>query len=177
LTRSLIVIAAICGLAYLGVRWMFPDDEAQIAATLHRIAEAFESSSTAVGGNSAAPIGGFEGIARLASLQEEFTVDVVVDAGPPFQQLHGRQSIVSALARANALARDLDVRFADIKTVVAEDRQGATSVVTAEARFADRAGERMLEAREFEVTFTRLEGRWLVAAVRLLQPLRRLETR
>lgn len=162
-----IVVAAAGG---FGWAWLFPSDEAQIEDTLHRVAAALSNANGQGKGS------GLEGLARVAGLQNEFAADAQVDAGPPFAKLTGRQDIVAAAARVVASVRNLEVRFPDIDTEVAGDRLTAASTVTAEARFDEASGARAIDARELAVTFTRVDGRWLIQSVTSVAPLQRLDT-
>jgi hypothetical protein len=164
--RAVLVVVVLIGL-WAGWRWLFPGDEAQIRAVLERIAEG-------VGGGGEGG-GGVEALARAASLRNEFAPDVIVNAGPPFQRINGREAIIGAAARLNSATRNLELRFPDATVDVAADRQTATAVVTAEARFDQPGGGRGLDARELEVTFRRLDDRWVISAVTLIEPLKRLQ--
>jgi hypothetical protein len=161
-----LVIAAAAGL-WVGWQWLFPSDEAQIAAVLERIAD---------GVSGGAEQGGVSRLARVASLGKDFAADVTVDAGPPFERITGRQTIVAAVARRAGTARNLTVTFPDVAIAVAPGRQSATAVVTAEARFDD-GGTRSMDARELELAFTRQEGTWVISAVTVVRPLERLDGR
>jgi hypothetical protein len=161
--RAVLGVLLISAVLWAGWQWWVPDDERRIRQTLDRIADA-------VGGNG----GGIEALAQVAALQEEFDPDVVVDAGPPFQRLVGRQSIIGAAARVRTTARNLEISFPDIAVTVADDRQSATALVTAEARF-DEGGGRSIDARELELGFKRLDDRWVVSSVALVEPLKRLQ--
>lgn len=163
----LIVIAVLVGAVYFGWRWMFPDDEAQIRGVLVSIADGLETE----GGDASS----VQGLARVAALQNEFAPDAIIVAGPPFQRLTGRQAIVAAAARVRVAVRNLEIDFPEIAISVAGDRQTATALVTAEAHFADAAASRGLNARDFEVAFARLDGRWVVTSATLIEPLERLD--
>jgi hypothetical protein len=63
-----------------------------------------------------------------------------------------------------------------VAIAIAPDRQSATAVVTAEARFDD-GGTRSMDARELELAFTRQEGTWVISAVTVVRPLERLDGR
>ena len=170
MTTPRLIGAAVLLLAlWFGWQWLFPDDQSQIRAVFARISAIVEASASAETGS-----GGIEGLARVASLQQEFAPDATVDAGAPLQRLKGRQPIVAAAARVLLAARDLELRFPDITIDVAGDRQTATAIVTAEAYF-DQAGQRTMDARELELTFMRVEDRWVIGAVSLIQPLERLD--
>jgi hypothetical protein len=167
LSRQLVLAAVAAAGLWAGWQWFFPSDEARIVAVLERIAD---------GVSSGAEDGDIGRLARAASLRHEFAPAVTVDAGPPFQRITGREAIIGAAARTAGSIRNLSITFPDVAIAVASDRQSATAVVTAEARF-DEGGGRGLDARELELAFTRYEGDWVVSAVTLVRPLNRLDGR
>lgn len=170
MTHRLLTVVVLIPALYFGWLWLFPSDEAQITAVLEDIADGIARNDAGEGGGS----GTLGAVARAAALQEHFALDAVVEAGAPFQRLTGRQAIVAAAARVSVAVPNLEVSFPDLAIAVADDRQTATAVVTAEARFND-AGRRVMDARELEMTFSRLEGRWVISMVTLIQPLERLD--
>ena len=169
MTRRLLVLAVAATAVWFAWRQFFPGDEAQIASLLERIAAAVEGE----GAEGSSGFAGVGGIAGLAVLQEDFALDATVDAGAPFQQLRGRQSIVAAAARVRVATRNLDIRFPEVDISVADDRRTATAMVVAEAHF-DADGSRSMDARELEMRFSRVDGRWMVSSVEVLQPLNSL---
>jgi len=168
LVRPIIVVGVLALVAWFGWRWMFPNDEAQIRAVLDRIATAVSASAAE---------GEVGRLARAASLGRELDPDVVVDAGPPFQRLKGREAIIGTAARLNASIRKLDVRFSDVSVVVDPDRSAAHVTLTAEARFDKGSSGRGFDARELDVTLRRLEGAWVVSAISLVRPLQPVDGR
>lgn len=161
------MLAVVLVAGWTAWQWAFPSDEAQIEAVLERIAE------NLAGGAAEAEVAR---LARAASLRHEFAPDVVIDAGEPLQRINGREALVGMAARLHGTVRNLEVRFHDLAIVVAPDRQAATATVTAEARFDDGAG-RGIEARDLAMTFTRVDGDWVVASVSLIRALERLDGR
>jgi len=157
-------VAALAGAAVYGWRVWFPNDEAQIHAVLERIADGISGDGE----------GDARRLARAASLLEEFDPDVTVDAGPPFDTLRGRDVILGAAAKMNGSVRNLDLSFDDVVIQVDAVRSQATANLTAEARFDDGGGA-AVDARELDVSFTRIDGAWVVSAVTLVRPLRRLD--
>jgi ketosteroid isomerase-like protein len=149
---------------------LWPDDEAQIRAVLGRIADGFGGEGG--GGGTAGAIGA---AARVAALQREFHTDAMVDAGPPFERLVGRQAIISAAGRARASIHNLEIRFPDVDVTVSGDGRTATALVTVEAYFNQAGEQRSIEARELEMAFARADDRWVISQVILLQPLERLD--
>jgi hypothetical protein len=166
--RLLIVLTLVGVGGWYGWHWMFPGDEAEIAAVLERIAASVDAEEGE---------GAISTLSRAAQVGRELAPDVSVDAGPPFQRVTGRESIVAAAARARATVQELEIHFPDMEIDIAPDRQTATALVVAEARFVARGEERSLEARELEIGFTRHEGDWVVATVSLVRPLQRLDGR
>jgi hypothetical protein len=167
LIKNVALAVAAAAVLWFGWQWLYPSDEAQIVALLERVAD---------GVSSGADEGDVGRLARAASLRHEFAPDVTVDAGPPFQRISGREAIIGAAARTAGSVRNLSIVFPDVAVAVAPDRQSATVVVTAEARFDD-GGRRGIDARELELAFTRPQGRWVISAVTLVRPLDRLDGR
>lgn len=146
--------------AWFAWGWLFPSDEAQIRATLGRVAAAVGSDA---GDGDLARLG------RVAGLRQEFHPDLFVDAGPPFRELRGREAVVAAAARTGGMLRELEVSFVDV--VVAVDGAGLQAYVSlvAEARFREgEAAGRAYEARELDVVMVRHEDRWVIREVVLV---------
>lgn len=158
----LLLLAALSAAAWFGWRWIFPDDETRIRAVLDRIA------GTVSGGIEESEVGR---LARAASIRNALDPEITVDAGPPFSQLAGRDTILASVARFTSTARDLTVSFDDVAVRVSPERTTANVHLTALARFRGAAGDRELEARELDVTFRRRDGDWVVASVTLVPTL------
>jgi hypothetical protein len=159
-------IAVAAAVLWFGWSWFFTSDEAEIRAMLNRVREGVQDAEGA---------GGVEALARIAGLQNEFAVDATVDAGAPFDRLNGRQAIVAAAARVQGVAENLELQFSDVDVTLAEDRQTAAVALVAEAHFDEAGTGRVTEARELEIRCGRVEGRWVITGVTLVQPLRRLD--
>lgn len=162
-SQRLIAVAVIGVVLWFGWRYFFPSDEAQIRGTLERIAEAV--------GSGDAEQGQVARIARAASMRNELDSQIVVEAGPPFSQITGRDAVVAAVARLNSSIRDLEVALNDVQVSVAPDRATARAALTVEARFRDERGEPVVDARELEVAFRRLDEDWVVSQVALVRAL------
>ena len=159
--RHLGFIALAAAALYFGWRWWFPSDEAQIHAVLDRIAE---------GIGSGASDGEVGRLARAAGLRNDLDPNVVIEAGEPFARLTGRDTAIGMAARLNSTARNLEVDFEDVEITVHDGRTTADVSLSAIARF-DEGGGRGLDARELNVIFKRLDGRWVVAEVTLVRAL------
>ena len=162
--RTLLVTVAAVAALWLAYRWWFPDDEAQIRSVLERIAEGVGSSADE------SEVGR---IARAASLRNDLHPEIMVDAGPPFVRMKGRDSVIGTAARLNGVIRNLDINFSDVDIDVNQDE--ANVLLTAEAQFDEGRGGRGSEARDLNVIFLRREGRWVVADVKLAGPLKPIE--
>lgn len=163
--QRIVIVAVACLALWFGWRYAFPSDEAQIRRVLESIADAV--------GSGTADEGQVARIARAASMRNELDPQIVVDAGPPFSQMTGRDAVVAAVARLNSTVRDLEVELSDVHTTVAPDRTTARTSLTVEGRFRDERGERVVDARELDVRLRRLDGEWVVsqvAPVRVLTP-------
>jgi hypothetical protein len=104
-------------------------------------------------------------------MRNELDPQIVVDAGPPFSSVKGRDTLVGLVARLNGTVQDLEVEFDDVQVSVAPDRQSARVYLTASAHFRDAGGGRGLEARELDVVFRRVDGDWVVSEVALVRTL------
>lgn len=164
--RKALMAAALAAAAWYGWQWLFPDDEARIAAVLARIADAVQEE----GSQPAASL------ARAARIARELAPEVTVDAGPPFDRVAGREALAAAAARARSRVQDLEIRFPEMDIVVSPERETALARVTAEARFVGASGQ-VREARELEIGFVRREGEWLVGSVVLVRAIDRLDGR
>ena len=160
--QRLIVLIAVVATAWFGWRYLFPSDEAQIRSALERIADAVGSDGER---------GAVAHIARAASMRNELDPEIVVEAGPPFSRMTGRDAVVGAVARLNATLPDLEVDLSDVQVTVAPDRTTARGSLTVDAQFRDERGERVRDARELELTFRRLDGDWVVTQVTLVRAL------
>jgi len=164
--HHLLAVALAVFAGWLAWGWLFPSDEAQIRATLDRVAAAVGSDA---GDGDLARLG------RVAGLRQEFHPDLCVDAGPPFRELRGREAVVAAAARTGGVLRELEISFEDV--VVAVDGEGLQARVSlvAEARFREgEAAGRAYEARELDIVMVRHEDRWVIREVVLvgaLEPL------
>jgi hypothetical protein len=175
--RRLLVIVALAAAVWFGWQRLFPSDTAQIEALFGRVAESLTNEDASEDATGAGRAGGLEALARVAALQNEFTVDATVDGGAPFQRLAGRQAIVAAAARVRAGVRNLAVRFPDIAMEFGDNRDEAHAQVTAEARFDEESGVRATDIRELQVTLVRIDGEWKIKSVTATSPLERLDER
>ncbi len=163
--QGVVAVAVVVG-AWLAWAWLFPSDEARIRAVLDRVADAVSAGAAE---------GEIARLARVAGLQQDLHPELVVDAGPPFKDLRGREAVVAAAARTGAMLHELDISFADIVVALDPDRQRASVTLVAEARFREGEGAaQSYDARELEVEFIRYEERWVVAGVVLVEGLRPL---
>jgi SnoaL-like domain len=125
------------------------------------------------------PISGLGAASAAAGLQEYFAPDVVVELGPPFGPLTGRDAVVAAAARVISGTPGLDVDFVD-RTIVLQPSVGGTATtqkdwaeVTCNVTSVtqDRAGQQTRDAREVNLTMHIVEGRWVVARAKALSVL------
>jgi hypothetical protein len=160
--QRVIVLIVVVAAAWFGWRYLFPSDEAQIRSALERIAEAVGSDGEQ---------GEVARIARAASMRNELDPKIVVEAGPPFSGMSGRDTVVAAVARLNGSVPDLEVDLSDVQITVAPDRTTARGSLTVDAHFRDERGERVRDARELDLIFRRLDGDWVVTQVTLVRAL------
>lgn len=161
--RPVVLLAVISIGAWYGWRWFFPNDKARILAVFTRIADGCAGDSSE---------GDMRRLSRVASLRSELDPNVTVDAAP-ITTVRGPDAIVRTLANLTRTFPNLDVRVRDVNIHVDPGGQTATATLTAEARFDEREGGRTYDAREFDVSLTRIDGAWVVSTVTLVRTLRR----
>lgn len=160
--RLLLVVVGLAVL-WFGYRRLFPDDEARIRAVLEQIADAV--------GSGAGDESDVSRLARAGSMRNHLEPQITVDAGPPFSRMIGRDTIVGTVARLRGSVDDLEVEFDDVQVAIGPDHTTARVYLTAEARYRDGSGARGLEARELDLTFRKLEDKWVVASIALVRTL------
>lgn len=152
--RIVAVVVALVA-AYYAYQTLFPDDEGRIRAALDDLAAMVSQS----GGE------GFAQMARAAKLGSFFTRDIVVDLGPPFSPIRGRDTVMALAAKAQIPGEGFHVRFVDVTVTV--DPSGLSAVVALTATVQGRSlGElQAIDAKELEMDFRQVDGDWLIDRV------------
>jgi hypothetical protein len=166
--RNLVVLVALVGGTWGLWQWWFPSDEAVIRGVLDRIADGVS------GGSGESEVGR---LARAAALRNDLHPEIHVDAGAPLTRVKGRDAVIGMAARLNGAIRNLDVSFDDVDVSVSPDGETATASMSAVARFDEGTGGRGLEARELNMLFNRLDGRWVLTEVAMIRPLQPVQGR
>ena len=159
----LVAIAAVVIASVVGYRW-WSSPERQIRRVLATIAEDLSHDE---------PVTGLAAVAGAASLQQRFTNDVVIDAGPPFPPIEGRDATIAAAARLRVATPTLSVEFADASVTMDASGAQATVDCTVTATGIDRAGQSNVDGRELTLVLRLVDVQWMVAratAQRVMEP-------
>lgn len=159
---SAVLVVVLVVAAVFAWRWMFPSDEARIRKV---IADAARAAS--VVGNEGA-LGMTLKAAELASFCTE-NASVRVNALGVHGGLDGRDQIRQAAMQFGTTFGNFRVRPAGVQFVEQAD---STARVTMTVTF-EGAAPADINAQEFEVTFSKVGKRWLIAKVTTISTLRR----
>ena len=159
-----VILFALGAIAYFGYRWyVASDDERRIRAALDDLAVTVGESGE----------DGLAQMTRAARLGRFFTPDVVVDLGPPYMPVQGRDTIMAMAAKAQVPGGGLDVRFVDVSIDVAPSGEAAVARLTATVRSRDGTVGSGLDAKELEMAWRKLDGEWLIERVTGIETLER----
>jgi len=152
------VTVAVLIAAVVGYRW-WTSPERVIRHTLNEAASAL---------NHDQPASNLSAIAAVAVLNAYLAPDVSIEGGPASTPLVGRQEIVATAARLRASIPMMRVQLFDeeISFVTAA---AATVHLTAQVTTRGGGGEDLADAHQLIVALVKLDGRWLVSRVTLVQ--------
>jgi hypothetical protein len=162
-TIRIIAIVAALVAAYYGYQTWFPDDEGRIRTALDELATTVSQS----GGE------GLSQVARAARFGSFFTQDVVVDLGPPFSPIHGRDTIMALAARSQIPGEGFTVRFVDVAVTVDLSGLAATASMTATVQGRSLGDLQAIDAKELEMAFRKIDGEWRIDRVTGVQAIER----
>jgi SnoaL-like domain len=113
------------------------------------------------------------GIIKMAhanSVADLFSSNVVINIDVPGheqQTMTGRDQVTQAALVSRQQFTSLDVKFPDVDVTVAPDKNSATADVTAEVTIS---GEHDKIVQEFQFTFQKIDGQWLISEVKTVSP-------
>lgn len=145
--------------------WWWSGPERQIRRMLAEVAEAVN------GQPSQSP---FAPAAVATALYSCLDEQVVIEPGPPFDTITGRDAIIAAAMRLRATGPPLRIAFADVRSRLAADRRSATVDATVTATTEDRHGASQVDAREIVLTVVLVGNRWVIGHARAVPVLRRM---
>ncbi len=155
-----VVLAVLLAAAGLWLwRTVFPSPERVITGELQQLAR---SATVHPGQGSLPRIAGAQRVGGLCASNVEVNIDV---PGVRQQTVLSREDIVQNLMAAK-LAGGLTVQFPDINVVVAADGANAQADVTMEARVPT---DPDMIIQQLRFTLRKIEGRWLITAVRTIR--------
>ncbi len=143
------------GAGYFAYGWLFPSDERLIRAALNDLAATVSQS----GGE------GLAQMARAAKLGQLFTEDVVVQLGPGFAPIRGRDTIMALAAKAQVPGEGFTVRFVDVTVAVDASGLAATADLTATVQGRSLGDLQAIDAKELEIAFRKVGQDWLIERV------------
>lgn len=159
-TLAVVLLVAVGGF-WLARTWVF-GEEGRIRARLDELAEAVSIE---------APEPYPARLGRAVRIGSFFTEDVAVQLGAPFDDLRGRDTIVALATQAPVPEGGAEIEFVDVQVWIGPAGQRAEAVMTVTGSGIDRSGEERVDAREIEVSLAKVEGTWLIAGVRGVDPL------
>ena len=162
LVRIVAVVVALVA-AYYAYQTLFPDDEGRIRTALDELATTVSQS----GGE------GLSQVTRAARFGSFFTQDVVVDLGPPFSPIHGRDTIMALAARSQIPGEGFNVRFVDVTVTVDLSGLAATASMTATVQGRSLGDLQAIDAKELEMAFRKIDGEWRIDRVTGVQAIER----
>ncbi|MCD5401476.1 nuclear transport factor 2 family protein [candidate division NPL-UPA2 bacterium] len=112
-------------------------------------------------------------LANIQRIKLLFTQDCRIAVGAPVPEIRGHDMLISALHQARRIVGKIEVDFYDISVIIGENRTTARATMTAAATGLDpQRDKRVIEAREVEMRWKKVEGEWRIAEVRLIRTLR-----
>ncbi len=158
--KSILIITLIAVAAV--VVWLVTQDwdQRRIRKNLDRLAAAAYKPRGAV-------IEGLDLFKRGALIQSMFTADCVISAGEPAPEMKGTDELCALFAQGIKTVKELKILFKDVSVTVAADHLNAAATMTVEAIGEDFSeGGRRFDAREVEVAWRKIEGKWKIAGVK-----------
>ncbi len=112
-------------------------------------------------------------LANIQKIKSLFTRDCQISLGAPVPEIRGRDMLISALHQARRMVERIEVDFYDISVIIGENYMTAKTTMTAKATALDpQRGKRVMEAREVDMCWKKVEGEWKIAKVQLIRTLR-----
>ena len=151
-------------LVWVGFGWL-SSEARQISRRLDALAE-----TASVGGGETNLVR----MAKAARLAGYFTGDITIDLGSPSTVIRGRDALMTMAARIRVSPEGLRIELVDVQITVDAEGAGATASMTVQGSGIDFAtGDRMIDAREMEMTLVKSDGEWLIQGVSAVNAIRR----
>lgn len=145
--------------------WMWqgrlPPDEREIRTRIEGLSEDL---------NADAP-GEAEAVMRATRLARHFTEDVVVDLGQGGQPIVGRDTLIAMAARLQLRTAAFTLELEDVNVAML-DPVSAEVTLTALIRRTAESSEVSLDAREFSLNLSNVDGQWRITRVSAIDTLR-----
>ena len=151
-------------LVWVGFGWL-SSEARQIRRRLDALAE-----TASVGGGETNLVR----MAKAARLAGYFTEDITIDLGSPSTVIRGRDTLMAMAARICVSPEGLRIELVDVQIAVDAAGARATASMAVQGSGIDFAtGDRMIDAREMEMTLVKLDGEWLIQGVSAVSAIRR----
>jgi len=161
--RIAVIVTVICAVAF-AIWSSWPGEERRIRSRLEDLA----ATATERGGP------GLGQMAHAAKLAGFFTADAVVDLGPPYPEIRGRETIMALAAKSMVPGDDFAVTFEDVAVTLGPGATSATARLTA---VVSGQGPRLLndtfDARELEIDLLKPAGEWQLHRVTIIEAIQR----
>ncbi|HUI91222.1 MAG TPA: hypothetical protein VLX68_03140 [Chitinivibrionales bacterium] len=109
---------------------------------------------------------------RVAILRKVIAADCIIAPGEPVPQITGLDEVCGLFAQGINMVAELKVVFKDVTLTMAPGRASATATMTAEGIGTDlQGGPKQYDAREIEMTWKKIEGKWKIAEVKEIKTL------
>jgi hypothetical protein len=115
-------------------------------------------------------------LSRVAALQKLFSKDCSVSLGETIPQMRGMEEfvpkmlgieeVIAVYTQAMRSVSDITVTFHDISLNIEDNRKTAETLMTAKVKCSEcYEGEEGIDAREFEMGWEKVDGKWKIQSV------------
>jgi len=121
-------------------------------------------------------------LSRVAALRKLFSKDCSVSLGESVPKMHGMEKfvpkmlgieeVIAVYTQAMRSVSDITVTFHDISITIEENRKTAETLMTAKVKCSEcYEGEEGIDAREFEMGWEKVDGKWKIKTVKEVKTL------
>lgn len=110
---------------------------------------------------------------HAAQIGNYFTDDVTVELGEGSQPIKGRDTLIGMIARLQPRTAEFRLELDDVTVEMAPGNDAADVLLTATfTKPKTAAGDPSLDAREYAIVMTKIEGTWRIARITGIDALR-----
>jgi len=112
-------------------------------------------------------------LANIQKIKTLFTRNCRIAVGAPIPEIRGHDMLMSTVYQARKMVNKIDVDFYDISIIIGDKQVTARTTMTVKATGPDSRGDKqVIEAREIEMRWKKIENRWKIAEVQVIRTLR-----